>query len=413
MTPRNVDEEQQSQAPAASEEKLLLLVHFAQLKDPRRHQHKVVYPLPLLLLIVLGGVLSGFKSWEEFADFAQEKRDWLKALVPYEAEETPCADTIERVFERLEASTFKACLEKWAQALAERLRAQAEPAQGGKKEEPTHWAMDGKSMAGAHVPGEPTSPLHLLHVYSVQERLLLAMQRTKKGAPTEPAAALELLSVLEVREAVITADANLTTKAVADSIVERGGHYLLALKGNRSPQHEEVRERVAQQLGEVGQSVPEAPAPAHTEQQEGHGRHEQRQAWAFEAHDFPVLRRYLPHVQSVLCLERLRQPTGKQPRVERHFYVSDLPPNAAALASRVRAHWEVENQLHRTLDVLLHEDAVRVRPGPAALNLAVVRRFAEAVLRRDTLRKGSMASKMRHAVLNDSYRAHLLTLDIS
>jgi predicted transposase YbfD/YdcC len=411
MAPQNVDEEKGSRAPAGSEGHLLLLVHFAQLKDPRRHQHKVDYPLPLLLLIVFGAVLSGFKCWEEFADFAQEKRQWLKHLVPYEADSTPCADTIERVFERLEASTFKACLEKWAGALAEQLRTQAE---GSEEQPPGHLAMDGKSLAGSHLPGEPTSPLHLLHVYLVQQRLLLAMQRAHKGAPGEPAAALELLSVLEVRDALITADANLMTKAVADSIVEREGHYLLALKGNRGPQHDEVRERINQRLGEVGQRAPEAAPPAHSEQEHGHGRDDQRQAWAFTAHDFPVLMRYLPHAQSVLCLERLRQPTGgKTRRVERTFYVSDLPPDAPTLAARVRAHWEVENQLHRTLDVLLHEDSVQVRPGPAALNLAVVRRFAEVVLRRDTLRKGSMASKMRHAVLNDSYRTHLLTLEIS
>jgi predicted transposase YbfD/YdcC len=410
MAPRNVDEEQESRAPAASEGKLLLLVHFAELKDPRRHQHKVDYPLPLLLLIALGGVLSGFKCWEEFADFAQEKREWLKELVPYEAEGTPCADTLERVFERLEVNTFKACLEKWARALAEQLRAQSEGKEGQAAE---HWAMDGKSLAGAHLPGEPTSPLHLLHVYLVEQKLLLGMQRTKKGAPGEPAAALELLSVLEVRGATITADANLTTRAVADSIVERGGHYVLALKGNRGPQHDEVRERMAQTLGEVGQSAPAHAPPAHTVEEDGHGRHERRQAWAFAAQDFPVLLRYLPHAQSVLCLERLRQLTGKPPSLERHFYVSDLPPDAATLASRVRAHWEVENQLHRTLDVLLHEDAVQVHPGPAALNLAVVRRFAEVVLRRDPLRKGSMASKMRRAALNDAYRTHLLTLEIS
>lgn len=413
MAPRNEEEEQERQAPAASEAKLLLLVHFAELKDPRRHQHKVVYPLPLVLLIVFGGVLSGFKSWEEFADFAQEKRQWLKELVPYEADSTPCADTLERVFERLEPSTFKACLEKWARALAQQLRARAAQAEGGKAEEPAHLAMDGKSLAGAHTPGEPTSPLHLLHVYWVEERLLLGMQQAQKGAPGEPAAALELLSVLQVREAVITADANLMTKAVADSIVERGGHYVLALKGNRGPQHDEVLEGIEQRLGEVGQRTPEAAPPAHTLEEHGHGRHEQRQAWAFAAQDFPLLIRYLPHAQAVLCLERLRQPTGKPSRLERHFYVSDLPPDAATLASRVRAHWEVENQLHRTLDVLLHEDAVQVHPGPAALNLAVVRRFAEVVLRRDPLRKGSMASKMRHAVLNDSYRTHLLTLEIS
>lgn len=412
MGPRNEDEAQQSQAPAASEEKLLLLVHFAELKDPRRHQHKVVYPLPLLLLIVFGGVLSGFKSWEEFADFAQERRQWLKGLVPYEGEETPCADTLERVFERLEASSFKACLEKWAHSLAEQVRA-SKQAERGEPEEPRHLAMDGKSLAGAHLEGEPTSPLHLLHVYLVQERLLLGMQRTKKGAPTEPAAALQLLEVLQVRDSVITADANLTTRAVADSIVQRGGHYLLALKGNRGPQRDEVCERVTQQLGEVGQSAPEAPPPAHTQQEHGHGRHDERRAWAFAAKDFPTLMRYLPHAQSVLCLERLRQLPGKPSSLERHFYVSDLPPDAASLASRVRAHWEIENQLHRTLDVLLHEDSVHVRPGPAALNLAVVRRFAEVILRRDTLRKGSMASKMRHAVLNDSYRTHLLTLEIS
>lgn len=364
MTPRTPQKEEQSSAQASSEGPLLLVVHFAEVKDPRRHQHKVEYPLPLLLLIVVGGMLSGFKSWEEFADFAEEKREWLKGLVPYEAEGTPSADTLKRVFERLEPEAFQECLEKWAREVATQLGPH------GVGEGPSHVALDGKSLSGARVPGAPTSPLHLLHAYCVDEQLLLGLERAA-GAPGEPEAALQVLRLLEVRGTVVTADANLMTKKVADTLVQRQGHYLLALRGNRGPQHAEVEKGVRERLGEVGQTPREA-APVHTSE-DGHGRHEERQAWAFAAHAFPTLTHYLPHAQAVLCLERLRQVTGQKPCVERAFYVSDLPPDAHALAARVRAHWEVENQLHRALDVLLHEDAVQVRSGPAALNLAVVR----------------------------------------
>ena len=75
--------------------------------------------------------------------------------------------------------------------------------------------------------------------------------------------------------------------------------------------------------------------------------------------------------------------------------------------------WAIENGLHRHLDVVLHEDAVRVRAGPGAQNLAVVRRVALAALKADTTFQASMPRRVRQAAHDDAYRTHLLTLAIS
>ena len=57
---------------------MLFLMHFESMKDPRKHQHKVLYPLPLLLLIGFGAALCGLKDWDAAADFAEEKEDWAE-----------------------------------------------------------------------------------------------------------------------------------------------------------------------------------------------------------------------------------------------------------------------------------------------------------------------------------------------
>jgi predicted transposase YbfD/YdcC len=83
------------------------------------------------------------------------------------------------------------------------------------------------------------------------------------------------------------------------------------------------------------------------------------------------------------------------------------------MAQWVRAHWAVENGLHRELDCVLHEDAARVGNGPGAQNLAVVRRAALAALKADTSFKASLPRRVRQAAHDDAYRTHLVTLVVS
>jgi hypothetical protein len=234
---------------------LLFLAHFEELEDPRRHQHKVLYPLPVLLLIGFGAALCGLKDWNAAADFAEEKSDWLRGLYPFEAEETPSADTLERVFSRLDARVFRQCFLDWMRAVAR------ERGLAGQQ-----LALDGKSVQGARDPSAPTVPMHLLHAYVVDQGLLLGMEPVN-GASGESAAAQSVLSVLEIRGMVVTGDANLLTRGVADRVVERGADYLFALKGNRGPAHDEVVKKLAGLIrcstkGSLQSSLPRHTTPA-------------------------------------------------------------------------------------------------------------------------------------------------------
>jgi hypothetical protein len=85
-----------------------------------------------------------------------------------------------------------------------------------------------------------------------------------------------------------------------------------------------------------------------------------------------------------------------------------LPADARRIAQAVRSHWEVENRLHRCLDVQFNEDQSTVRTGFAANNLAVVRHIVMNLLRRNSSRRGSIKTKRMLAATSDRFCAEVL-----
>jgi len=76
----------------------------------------------------------------------------------------------------------------------------------------------------------------------------------------------------------------------------------------------------------------------------------------------------------------------------------------------VRRHWDIEINLHWSLDVSFGEDQNRVRHRCGAANLAIVRRIALNLLKQEkTLTKG-ISAKRKTAGWNPAYLAKILTL---
>jgi predicted transposase YbfD/YdcC len=129
------------------------------------------------------------------------------------------------------------------------------------------------------------------------------------------------------------------------------------------------------------------------------------------------VKKYLPHAEVVIATVRERYPhqssSSVKPSVEVAFHVTSKNAEASVLAGFTRGHWAIENVLHRSLDVVLHEDATRVAKSHAAENLATLRRVALATIREDSTIKGTAPKKMRRATFNDDYRTHLIIRSVS
>ena len=213
-----------------------------------------------------------------------------------------------------------------------------------------------------------------------------------------------LLERLELRGALVTIDAMGTQTAIAETIVTRGGDYLLALKANRPATHDDVV-RVFADPGDLS-------VDTHETLDNDHGRLERRRASV--CHDVSWLtsdRRYpdephMPHLAMIGMIEAQVERPGRIEH-ERRCYLSSARLDAKAFAAAVRAHWQIENRLHWVLDVVFHNDLVRLRTGSGPQNMAVVRHMAINLVRAPHDRH-SLKARRKLANLNPDYLEALL-----
>ena len=101
-----------------------------------------------------------------------------------------------------------------------------------------------------------------------------------------------------------------------------------------------------------------------------------------------------------------REIHGRLQSETRWFALSWLPAPEVLLTT-VRAHWAIGNALHWQPDVTFREDAARNRKDNGPANIAVLRRRALDIARRDTS-KCSLTIKLKRAGWDDDFLLSLL-----
>ena len=84
-------------------------------------------------------------------------------------------------------------------------------------------------------------------------------------------------------------------------------------------------------------------------------------------------------------------------------------PKAEQILQAIRDHWGIENSVHWILDVVFNEDQCRVRKDHAPENLAIMRRIALNLLRKEKTAKSGIQAKRLQCAWDENYFLKVLS----
>ena len=204
----------------------LIESHLRPIKDPRA-AHRIDHLLIDIIVITLCATICGANDWQAVSESGRTKQQWLKTflLLP---NGIPSHDTFSRLFARLNPEPLQSCFIQWMQAVHQVSDGEL-------------LNVDGKTLPGACEPGNTRSFIHMVSLWSATNRLVLAPRKVDEKS-NEITAIPELLKLLEIKGCLVSIDAMGTQTEIAQTIIEQGADYALALKGNQGNLDEDVRQ---------------------------------------------------------------------------------------------------------------------------------------------------------------------------
>jgi predicted transposase YbfD/YdcC len=329
------------------------------LDDSRKARGKV-YALAMVLFLMLLAKLSGADSQRGMAQWLDERKGELAALLNLSKVRMPCRTTLRRIVtwivsvEQLE-TLFGAFLQQLAT--------------GGSN---VLLNLDGKTLRGSVDLSHPRG-VHLLAAYLPEQGLVL-FQMDVERKENEIPVAQRLLKHLDLRGKIVTGDALLTQRKLCLQIVDGGGEYVFKVKDNQHQLYDDVRRLFT--------DVPPKPDFEKTQSVDGsHGRIDQRtlsvSSMLQSYSDWPYL------AQVFQIVRRVTDPQTGVTSEETSYGVTSLrrtEVTPARLLQIARAHWGIENGLHYRRDVTFGEDHSRVRLHRAPQVMAALNNLVLSLL---------------------------------
>lgn len=361
--------------------------HFKELKDPRRRE--VTYPLINVVVIAVCAVISGADDFVAIAKFGRTKRDWFAKFLDL-TNGIPSHDRFNAIFARLKPAEFEKCLLSWITTLHEITGGQV-------------IAIDGKTLRGSFDKATSKSAIHMVTAWASANHISLG-QVVVDAKSNEITAIPKLLELIELSGALVTIDAMGCQTAIAQQIVQAGGDYCIAVKGNQPTLLNGIEAHFMRHLED---DFAKSPVRRFMTEEQGHGREETRYYYLCPVpEDLPDRARWKGLKAIGLVVSHTIR-NGKECSEVRYYILSKYIAGKK-FAGAVRGHWSIENRLHWQLDVTFREDLSRLRMGHADANFSILRRTALSLLKNETSAGVGIKNKRLLAGWDDDYLAKVL-----
>ena len=358
---------------------LSLVQCFEEIKDPRINRRRV-HNLIDLIVIAICAVICNANGWADMRTWAETHRKWLHQFLELPGG-LPSRDTLRRTLSRLDPQAFQEAFLKWLKGLRGTLG--------------NVIAIDGKTLRGSKAGG--VKPLHIVSAWASDQHLTLG-QTTVDQKSNEITAIPKLLDSLCLSGAIVTIDAMGCQRNIATKIIQRKGHYCLAVKGNQENLYEQLKVEFekAMSLDRPPKRLSEHEV-AETEKRP-HGRYEKRHYYTMPAPKSLTASGDWKNLRSIgLTITYRSDDPSDWGDGEVRYYIMSFGSDAERFGSAVRQHWGIENSLHWVMDVTFREDESRIRKDYGGENVSWLRRLAVTLIKNNETQKGSIRQKRLRA----------------
>lgn len=389
---RNKDDQASRQARAGtrdftSEECMLSIAeHFRDVSDPRVNRRRL-HLLIDIVVISLCAVICSAESWKDIQLWGETHQAWLEQFLEL-PHGIPSRCTFRRVVSRLNPAEFQDCFRDWIKALSRATKGRI-------------IAVDGKTLRRSMDSASELKALHVVSAWASEQHLTLGQIAVEEKS-NEITAIPRLLRLLELKGALITIDAMGCQKQIARQIVEDGGDYCLAVKGNQETLYEAVREHFSTDAVEDEWDTFEC-------EEKSHGRYQRRYYYTTPAPEALCTSGTWSKLTSLgLAITYRAKNEDQEVTPECRYYILSVPSDAQRFADATRLHWGIENSLHWVLDVSFDEDRSRIRKDHGAENFGWLRRFAVSLLKNESTVQDTIRAKRMRATYNVDYLEQIL-----
>lgn len=354
---------------------LTLVTHFSTIPD-HRENHNKRHILAEILVLAVCCTICGANAVTEIEVIANAKKAWFQTFLSLPGG-IPSHDTFSRVLAQINPKAIQRCFLTWVQATFPHLDTQ-------------QIALDGKEIHHSLDPNERYANLRLISAWAVEQGMVLG-QVAVDDTSNEITALPTLLELVDVRDCDVTADALHCQTNTVEVIRTAEAHYTIGVKANQKTLYQDIKATFTALCADEQHRL-----PMYETIEKGHGRIEVRRYWVTEDLSHLSTRDTWKDLQSIGMIEAERH-IGTDVSHSTRYFISSRDATVERFASCVRGHWQIENQLHWRLDVIMDEDMAHIRAHHAPENMAVLRHMAINLLKHEPSNISIQSKRLRAA----------------
>lgn len=322
-----------------------------------RQKCKVLHKLSEIIGISFFAMLGNANDPVEIEGFCEEHEGFLREYFVLE-NGIPSHDTIYRAFGMVSPEYLEGLHKKFNELLNTN--------EGDKIKKIL--AVDGKTQCGNDNDEQKAN-----HIVSAVDENGFCIGETKVQDKTNEIKAIpKLLDSLNIKGHIITTDAMGCQTDIVKKIHQKKADYVLALKGNQSTLHDDVKLYFTD-------SEFLSKSAYHRTVEKARGGVEVREYWQTDDIAWLPQKKEWTGLKSIAMTRNTITKTDKV-TTEVRYFISSLAVDVKEVARAIRKHWMVESY-HWQLDVTFREDADRTLNKHVAFNLNILRKLAINLLK--------------------------------